>query len=322
MVVRWIKLVTDIFDDEKMRLIGSEKDGDTLQLIWIRLLCLAGRCNSGGLLTLTDDMPLSDKMLAVLFGKPLSVVRRALRLFERYGMITQDGGALAVTNWGKHQSLDKPEKDKESARQRTAACRARKRQRGSGEAVTEDEESCNADVTLPERYTSVTVKDCNTYRNRIRIRDKEEDKKERHKEKDAVYDSPGPPEGDVTVDDQNDSTEDGARETKTRRQVKPKADDALFNAFWNAYPKKMSRMKARESFDRLNPDGDLTRQMIDAVNRWKVTDQWQKNGGQFVPYPATWLNQRRWEDEPPEDEISAEERHRRWRNEMYDDDWG
>ncbi len=240
MEVRWIKLVTDIFDDEKMRLIGSEKDGDTLQLIWIRLLCLAGRCNSGGLLELTDDMPLSDKMLAVLLGKPLPVVRRALRLFERYGMITKDG-AYAVTNWGKHQSLDKPEKDRESARQRTAACRARKRQRESGEVVTEDEESCNADVTLPERYTSVTVTDCNTYRNRIRIRDKEDKKeKERHKEKDAVYDSPGPPEGDVTVDEIIDSTEDGTRETKSRR-VKPKADDALFNAFWDAYPKKMSR---------------------------------------------------------------------------------
>ena len=73
--------------------------------------------------------------------------------------------------------------------------------------------------------------------------------------------------------------------------------DQLFEAFWKEYPRKIAKQKARKSFYLINPDQGLTQKMIDAVIVQRKTEQWKKDNGQFVPYPATWLNQHRWEDQ-------------------------
>ena len=54
-----------------------------------------------------------------------------------------------------------------------------------------------------------------------------------------------------------------------------------------------------QSFEKIDPDAALLETMIAAIGKWKMTDQWNEAGGQFIPHPATWLNQRRWEDELP-----------------------
>lgn len=71
-----------------------------------------------------------------------------------------------------------------------------------------------------------------------------------------------------------------------------------FERFWKAYPRKEGRGKAEESFGKYQPDDALTDTMIRAVEMYKKTDQWQRDGGHFIPHPTTWLNQRRWEDSP------------------------
>lgn len=70
-----------------------------------------------------------------------------------------------------------------------------------------------------------------------------------------------------------------------------------FARFWKAYPKKVGKGAAEKSFNRINPDDSLLETMITAVNTAKASAQWQKENGQFIPNPSTWLNQRRWEDE-------------------------
>ena len=75
-----------------------------------------------------------------------------------------------------------------------------------------------------------------------------------------------------------------------------------FDAFWQAYPRKVSKQAARKAWERLSPDEALLSAILAAVERDKQSDQWQRDGGQFIPYPATWLNGRRWEDEPDEPE--------------------
>ena len=75
--------------------------------------------------------------------------------------------------------------------------------------------------------------------------------------------------------------------------------DEFFDRFWAEYPRKESKPAARKAFDKIKPDEELLDRMIDSVWQWKKTAQWQENGGQFVPYPATWLNQRKWEDDVP-----------------------
>ena len=72
----------------------------------------------------------------------------------------------------------------------------------------------------------------------------------------------------------------------------------LFDQFWKAYPRKESKPTAKKAFEKIKPDEELLQKMLAAIERFKKTDQWQEDGGRFIPHPSTWLNQRRWEDEP------------------------
>ena len=75
----------------------------------------------------------------------------------------------------------------------------------------------------------------------------------------------------------------------------------FFERFWKSYPRKTGKGKAREEFMKAKPNEELTQKMIAAVEASKRTQQWQKEKGQFIPNPATWLHQQRWEDEVEEE---------------------
>ena len=77
----------------------------------------------------------------------------------------------------------------------------------------------------------------------------------------------------------------------------------LFNQFWTAYPKHIAKQSAVKAFEKLKPDEKLLEAMLKAIEMQKESKQWEKDGGAFIPYPATWLNQHRWEDELPQVET-------------------
>ena len=77
----------------------------------------------------------------------------------------------------------------------------------------------------------------------------------------------------------------------------------LFNQFWTAYPKHIAKQSAVKAFEKLKPDEKLLEAMLKAIEMQRESKQWEKDGGAFIPYPATWLNQRRWEDELPQVET-------------------
>ena len=81
-----------------------------------------------------------------------------------------------------------------------------------------------------------------------------------------------------------------------------KSTDDGFATFWHAYPKKVGKWAAEKAWSKLKPD--LTA-VLQSIERARATEQWRKDGGQFIPHPATWLNQRRWEDEPDTSTASA-----------------
>lgn len=83
---------------------------------------------------------------------------------------------------------------------------------------------------------------------------------------------------------------------------KREADMELFEQFWNAYPKNRRKKKeaARKAWRKLNPDLVLCRIMAAALERDKQSRDWLKENGAYIPYPSSWLNGRRWEDEPDE----------------------
>ena len=70
-----------------------------------------------------------------------------------------------------------------------------------------------------------------------------------------------------------------------------------FDQFWNDYPKKISKKKALQSWTRLKPDQELVKVILNAVRNQSRSEQWLKDKGQYIPHPATWLNQERWNDE-------------------------
>lgn len=111
--VKWIKIVTDIFDDEKILLIESMPEADGIIVIWFKLLCLAGRQNNSGVFMMNGRIPYTDEMFATIFRRPLNTVRLALKTFETYGMIEIINETVTIPNWGKHQTLDQIERNRE-----------------------------------------------------------------------------------------------------------------------------------------------------------------------------------------------------------------
>lgn len=81
----------------------------------------------------------------------------------------------------------------------------------------------------------------------------------------------------------------------------PHALRARFERFWSSYPRKVAKDAAWLVWQKRKPDDALTAQMIAAVLEQTHSPQWQKDGGQFIPHPRTWLNQGRWQDGPEPD---------------------
>ena len=121
--VKWIKITTDIFDDEKILLIESLPDAYAIITVWFKLLCLAGKQNNSGVFMM-GQIAYTDKMLATIFRMKESTVTMALQTFEQFGMVEIIDGVITIPNWNKHQSLDAYEKKKERDRLYQAERRA------------------------------------------------------------------------------------------------------------------------------------------------------------------------------------------------------
>ena len=143
--VKWIKITTDIFDDEKILLIESMPDSYAIITVWFKLLCMAGKQNNSGVFVM-GQIAYTDKMLATIFRMKESTVQLALQTFEHFGMIRIVDGVITIPNWEKHQSLDKMEQAKERTRLRVARHREKQRLLAGGNVtVTDDVTQSNAD---------------------------------------------------------------------------------------------------------------------------------------------------------------------------------
>lgn len=124
--VKWIKITTDIFDDEKILLIESLPDAYAIITVWFKLLCLAGKQNNSGVFMM-GKIAYTDKMLATIFRMKESTVTMALNTFEQFEMIEIVDGVITIPNWNKHQSLDAYESKKERDRLYQSQRRAKQR---------------------------------------------------------------------------------------------------------------------------------------------------------------------------------------------------
>ena len=114
--VKWIKITTDVFDDEKILLIESLPDAYSIIVVWFKLLCLAGKQNNSGVFMM-GQIAYTDKMLATIFRMKESTVTMALQTFEQFGMVEIIDGVITIPNWGKHQNLEQIQARKEYQRE-------------------------------------------------------------------------------------------------------------------------------------------------------------------------------------------------------------
>ena len=138
--IKWIKISVDMFDNRKIKHIRKLPNGDTMALIWIMLLTMAGRCNDGGMIYLTKDILYTTKMLAEELDIKENIVKAALNVFERFDMIEQNGDLITVTGWHEHQNVEAMDKVREQTRNRVAKHREAKK------SVTSNAR-CNVTVT-------------------------------------------------------------------------------------------------------------------------------------------------------------------------------
>jgi len=76
-----------------------------------------------------------------------------------------------------------------------------------------------------------------------------------------------------------------------------KENGELFDRFWTEYPRKVAKQAARKAWSKIKPTQELAETILEAIEHHKLTRQWIKDDGQFIPHPSTFLNQRRWEDQ-------------------------
>lgn len=144
--VKWIKIATDIFDDDKILLIESMPDADAIIVIWFKLLCMAGKQNNSGVFMLNDRIAYTDEMLATIFRRNLNTVRLALNTFEQFGMIEIVNNTITIPKWDKHQQLDALERSRANTNKRVKRYREKQKMLAAGKNDCNVTETvCNAD---------------------------------------------------------------------------------------------------------------------------------------------------------------------------------
>ena len=149
--VKWIKITTDMFDDEKIRLIESMPEGDAILVTWIKLLTLAGKTNDKRDYLSNRNNTLHGRYVIYYMSRPLQIIRLALQTFEKLEMIAIENGIINIVNWEKHQNIERLQQIREQTRTRVA--RFREKQRLLSEPVT----LRNAEVTQQNKNKNKNI---------------------------------------------------------------------------------------------------------------------------------------------------------------------
>ena len=162
--IKWVKITTDMFDNRKIKHLRKLPEGNNIVLIWVMLLTMAGRCNAGGMIFLTENIPYTPKMLADELGFEENTVKLALQMLEQFNMITTQHGRFAIAGWEEYQNIEGLDKIREQNRLRKAAQRARQKA-----ALPPPEQSRDSHGTVTDGHATDKDKE----------EDKESDKEER-----------------------------------------------------------------------------------------------------------------------------------------------
>lgn len=127
--VKWIKMATGLPDNRKIKQIRKLPDGDTIALMWVFMMCLAGEVNEDGMVYFTPEVPYTDEMLAEHFNMDLNTIRLGLATFQRFGMIEIIDEIICLPSWEKWQAVDRLSEIREYNRLAKQKSRARQKQK-------------------------------------------------------------------------------------------------------------------------------------------------------------------------------------------------
>lgn len=177
----------------------------------------------------------------------------------------RNGGRPASTD---NQEASKPEPENEKAESETEA--------KENPVETEDKHVENQSETKPEPNHNQEVTKPEPYK---------------------IYDVDVDGDKDVDVDIYSNPPTSPRRGSGRKKS----ADMVGFALFWQEYPRKAAKAAALKAWQKLNPSPELVERILAHVRDHKRSPDWIKDGGQFAPYPAKFLNERRWEDDIPPD---------------------
>lgn len=269
--IKWIKLSTNMFDDEKIKLIRTMPEGDKIILIWIQLLSLAGRINDGGLVYMGQNLAYSDEMLATILGHPVNIMRVALQALEQFNMIDiTENGVIDIANWEKHQSTDKMAKLNKQNRERQQKYYYRNKLRILGvdvdsDGFTEDLEEMKVMLlTLSESNVSQTLpNDTEVRSKKLEVRSKKLE---------------------VRL---NNNTVNKLTESELKSKFEP---------LWNLYPNKKGKAKAFAAYKKAVKDGVNDDEIQAGVTKYALEIKNKRTAPEYIAHGSTWFSNRRWED--------------------------
>ena len=126
--VQWIKLYIDMFDKQKIKKLRRLPAGNDILLIWVMLLAMAGKCNAGGMIYITERVPFTEDDLAEELKFDVNTIKLALASFEELDMVAvSKDGFISVLGWEEHQNIDKLAEIREKNRLSQQKSRAKKK---------------------------------------------------------------------------------------------------------------------------------------------------------------------------------------------------
>ena len=308
--VKWIKIYTDIFNDEKTLLIESLPEADAIIVIWFKLLCLAGKQNNQGVFLIADRMPYTDEMFATIFRRNINTVRLALKTFEEFGMIEIINGVVTIPNWEKHQQLDKLDKktaymreymQKYRANQKLLAESANNPADSEPNCKTNSEPNCktnsNANVSSADKIRLDKIR-LSKYIVQKNLHDTDLNNTESE-----IVDVES-----VEITDEADKTESQCTVESSEsdeKNVNVRSSDAEFERLWEMYPRKRNKHAAKEAYAKALRSGVTNEQIEAGIIRYCQYILNNNKDREFIMLGSTWFENRCWEDEFTEEELTG-----------------
>lgn len=272
----WLKLKESFMTSDTVDFLMSQKDGANYVVLY-QMLCLKTINTEGRLSRTIGEIVIPydvSKIQRDCKWFSSDTIRVALELYKRFGLVYEDqDGTLVLAN---HDEMVGSETDWAKQKRNQALSRQSVLRIECG-----NERGNEVESSVENLRTDIRDKI-------IDIRDKENRGEDTKRESlSAVPRTAG----------------DSEKKTRKPKSRLKETENPMFNRFYEAYPKHVSGDYAKKCFERINPDEELLQTMLAAIERQKKTEQWQNI--RYIPNPSTWLNERKWKDEIPDDALAG-----------------